>query len=69
MLILLLTLIMFTRLDGHAVWIQPSSITMIQGADQLGYPTGTLINTSGGSIIVRQDVNGVVRALRDTPEK
>ena len=65
MLILLLTLIMFTRLDGHACWIAPTSVTMVQSAGQLGYPTGTIINTGGGSCIVQEDVNQVVRALRD----
>ena len=63
-LILLITLIMFTRLDGHACWVQPSTVTMIHGAGQLGYPNGTLINTGGGSCIVRQNVAEVVRALR-----
>jgi len=66
MLILLLTLIMFTRLDGHACWIAPAAITMVQGAGQLGYPNGTIINTGGGSCIVRQNVSEVVRALTAT---
>jgi hypothetical protein len=56
-LILLLTLIMFHAIDGHACWINPAAVTMIRGAGQLGYPTGTIINTGGGSCIVREDVN------------
>ena len=63
MLVLLIVLIMFTRLDGRSIWLQPSEVTMVQGAGQLGYPTGTLINTGGGSAIVKEDVNQVVRRL------
>ena len=65
MLILLLTLIMFHAIDGHACWIQPSAVTVVQSAGELGYPTGTIINTGGGSCIAKEDVNQVVRALRD----
>jgi uncharacterized protein YlzI (FlbEa/FlbD family) len=66
-LVLLLTLLLFHRLDGHACWIAPAAITMIQGAGQLGYPTGTLINTSGGSCIVQESVNEVVLAIQSQP--
>ncbi len=66
MMVLLIALVMFTRLDGHACWIVPGAVTLVQGAGQLGYPTGTIINTGGGSCIVREDVNQVVRHLRGT---
>jgi len=63
MLVLLIVLCLFTRLDGHACWVATSAVTMVHGAGQLGYPTGTLINTGGGSCIVQQNVNEVVRRL------
>lgn len=63
MYILLLALLMFTRLDGHAVWVNPATVTSVQGAGQLGYPTGTLLS-AGSSIIVRENVTEVVRKLQ-----
>ena len=67
MFILLITLIMFHAIDGHACWINPVAITMIRGAGQVGYPTGTIINTGAGSCIVKEDVNDVVHLLRAAP--
>lgn len=69
MLVLLIVLIMFTRLDGRSIWLAPSQITMVQGAGQLGYPVGTLISTGGGTTIVREDVNQVVRRLTAQKEE
>jgi uncharacterized protein YlzI (FlbEa/FlbD family) len=66
MLVLLIVLIMFTRLDGRSIWLAPPAVTMVQGAGQLGYPTGTLISTGGGTVIVKEDVNQVVRRLNGT---
>ena len=66
MFVLLITLLLFTRLDGHAVYVNPGHIVTVQGAGQLGYPTGTLINTDGGNHIVRQNINEVVQTLRGT---
>ncbi len=67
MLILLITLIMFHAIDGHACWINPVAITMVRGAGQLGYPNGTIINTGAVTCIVKEDVNDVVRTLRAAP--
>ena len=67
MFVPLITLIMFHAIDGHACWINPVAITMVRGAGQLGYPTGTIINTGAGTCIVKEDVNDVVRALRAAP--
>lgn len=64
-LVLLLTLCLFTRLEGHAVWINPEHVATIQGAAALGYPIGTLITAGGSTVIVREDVNGVIRMLTD----
>ena len=63
-LVLLFTLYMFTRLDGHAVWINRDQVLSIQGAEQLGYHRGTIINLGGVSVIVQQNVSEVVRKLR-----
>jgi uncharacterized protein YlzI (FlbEa/FlbD family) len=57
----LLTLLMFTRLDGHKVWIDPVTGMMVEGAGQVGYPTGTLITTGSKHVVVQENVNEVVR--------
>lgn len=57
--------LMFTRLDGHKVWVDPEHIVAIQGAGQLGYNTGTLISGENGEhYTVQEDVNQVVRAVQ-----
>ena len=63
-LVLLLALIMFHRLDGHPVWLDPGDVKTVQGAGQLGYKRGTLINMCPGAIIVKENVNDVVRAIK-----
>ena len=69
MLVLLIVLIMFTRLDGRSIWLAPSAVTTVQGAGQLGYPVGTIIGIGGGTAIVREDVNQVVRRLTAQKEE
>jgi uncharacterized protein YlzI (FlbEa/FlbD family) len=64
MMYILLTLLMFTRLDGHKIWINTDQIVSVQGASQLKYPTGTLIRTGGGHEIVQENVNQVIREIR-----
>ena len=66
-LVLLFTLYMFTRLDGHAVWINREQVTAVQGAEQLGYHRGTIINLGGVGVIVQENVAQVVRKLEDRP--
>lgn len=64
-MMILLTLLMFTRLDGHKVWIASDHIVAVQGAGQIGYPNGTLISTvNGDHMTVKENVNQVVRGLR-----
>ena len=60
-------LLSFTRLDGHKVWFNSDQIVSVQGASQIGYKTGTLITTSAGGNVVQENVNQVVRKLRDQP--
>lgn len=69
MLVLLLTLCLFTRLEGHAVWINPEHVALVQGAGALGYPIGTLITAGGSTTIVTEDVNQVVRQLTDAKKQ
>lgn len=65
--IAVLAFIMFTRLDGHAVWVNSAQVNTVQGAGQLGMHQGTLINVGGDKFVVKQNVNQVVRALKRTP--
>ena len=66
-LVLLFTLYMFTRLDGHAVWINRDQVLAVQGAEQLGYHRGTILNLGGVGVIVQENVAQVVRKLEDRP--
>jgi uncharacterized protein YlzI (FlbEa/FlbD family) len=63
MWLILLTLLMFTRLDGHKIWMNPDQIISVQGAGQIGYPTGTLITTGNSKHTVQENVNEVVRSI------
>src|SRR5271165_3715145 len=65
MVMSLTTLLMFTRLDGHKVWVNQDTVQTVQGAGQLGYSTGTLITMENGVMVVQEDVNQVVRSLND----
>lgn len=66
---LTLTLIALTRLDGHKVWVSSGQVNTVQGAGQLGYPTGTVIGVGGDHVTVKENVNEVIRALRAAEEK
>ena len=65
LLFLLFVLVGFTRWDGHRVWINKDQLAGIQGGGQLGMHEGTLIQYGGFQVIVREDVNQVVKAFRD----
>ena len=60
-----IALVALTRLDGHKVWINPANLNTVQGAAQLSFRNGTLLNVGGQNAIVRENVNEVVRALKD----
>lgn len=60
-----IALVVLTRLDGHKVWVNPAQLNTVQGAEQLGYLKGTVLNVGGQNVIVRENVNEVVRALKD----
>ena len=57
------------RLDGHIVWVNPSQVNTVQGAGQLGYPTGTVIGVGGDHVTVKENVSEVIRAIRAAEEK
>jgi hypothetical protein len=40
-------------------------VNTIQGAEQLSYPRGTLINVGGSTVIVNEDIIDVVNAIRN----
>ena len=52
------------RLDGHIVWVNLSQVNTVQGAGQLGYPTGTVIGVGGDHVTVKENVSEVIRAIR-----
>jgi uncharacterized protein YlzI (FlbEa/FlbD family) len=56
--------VMFHRLDGHAVWVNTNQINTVQGAGQLGYHAGTILSVGGERSTVKENVNEVIRALR-----
>ena len=58
-------LVPLTRLDGHILWVNPAQVNTVQGAEQLSYPRGTLINVGGSTAIVNEDIIDVVRAIRN----
>jgi uncharacterized protein YlzI (FlbEa/FlbD family) len=60
-----IALVALTRLDGHIVWINTAQVNTIQGAEQLSYPRGTLINVGGSTVIVNEDIIDVVNAIRN----
>jgi uncharacterized protein YlzI (FlbEa/FlbD family) len=62
---LALALVMFHRLDGHALWVNPAAVSSVEGAGQLAYHTGTLLEVGGLPHVVREDVNQVIIKLRE----
>ena len=58
------TLVSFTRLDGHRVWVNSTTVNTVQGGGQLGFAQGTVLNVGGQQVVVRENVNEVVRALQ-----
>lgn len=66
---LLAIFILFHRLDGHIVWVNPSNVTSVQGAGQLGHPTGTLISFGGVGNVVKENVSQVIRKLREAEDQ
>lgn len=65
----LMVLLAFTRTDGHKVWINKEQIVSIQGAGQLGLTQGTLITTLNSANVVKENVNQVIRKLREPDDK
>ena len=63
--LILFLLVGFIRWDGHRVWINKDQLAGIQGGGQLGMHQGTLIQYGGFQVIVREDVNQVVKAFRN----
>ena len=61
---MLIALVALTRLDGHIVWINTAQVNTVQGAEQLSYPRGTIINVGGNSVIVQEDIIDVVKLIR-----
>jgi uncharacterized protein YlzI (FlbEa/FlbD family) len=57
-------LVSLKRLDGHLVWVNPASVNTVQGAAQLSFRNGTLLNVGGQNVIVRENVSEVIRALK-----
>jgi uncharacterized protein YlzI (FlbEa/FlbD family) len=57
-------LVSLKRLDGHLIWLNTANLNTVQGAGQLGYPTGTIVSVGSGTIIVQENVNQVVEKLR-----
>lgn len=66
---LIVALIALHRQDDHLVWVNTAQINTVQGAGQLGYPTGTLVNAGGVSVVVKENVSEVIRAIRAAEEK
>lgn len=66
---LLLALVMFHRLDGHAVWVNTNNVNAVQGAGQIGFQNGTLISAGCDHVTVTENVSEVVRAIRAVEEK
>jgi uncharacterized protein YlzI (FlbEa/FlbD family) len=60
--------VMFHRLDGHAVWVNTNQVNTVQGAGQLGFPTGTAIAAGSEHMTVKENVDEVIRALRQEPK-
>ena len=59
--------LMLTRLDGHKVWINSAQVNTVTGwrpTNHLGYKGGTQVSVGSQSVIVQENVNEVVRALR-----
>lgn len=52
------------RLDGHIVWFQLSQVNTVQGAGQLGFPAGTVLNVGGEHVVVKENVIEVIEILR-----
>lgn len=59
-----IALVALTRLDFHKVWINTAQVNTVQGAGQLGYPVGTMLNVGGATVIVNEEVDEVIRILR-----
>ena len=62
--LLLFVLVGLTRWDGHRVWINKDQLAGIQGGGQLGMHQGTLVQYGANAVIVRENVNEVVKAFR-----
>ena len=69
LIVVLLALLAFHRLDGHIVWVSTQNLNSVQGAGQLGYPTGTILSVGSDHVTVKENVNEVVRAIRAAEEK
>lgn len=68
-LVIALAWVMFTRLDGHAYWVNAAQCNTVQGAPA-GYNRGTLLHCGSDHMIVSENVNQVIRKLRgeDNPK-
>lgn len=64
----LFVLVVLTRLDGHKLWVNPAQVNTVEGAGQLGYQQGTLLDVGGHKVTVKENVSEVVRALRGFQE-
>lgn len=64
-LVISATFLALHRLDGHIVWVSTQNLNSVQGAGQLGYPTGTILSVGGDHVTVKENVNEVIRAIRE----
>lgn len=65
MMALVLAWVLFTRLDGHAYWVNDAQCNTVTGAPPaLGYHVGTMLQCGSDHMIVRENVVQVIRKLR-----
>jgi uncharacterized protein YlzI (FlbEa/FlbD family) len=62
--LIVMAMLAFHRIDGHIVWVNPAQINTVQGAGQLGYPSGTVLSAGSDHVTVTENVNEVIRAIR-----